>query len=375
MRLPFSLQKPVNAVPDDGPRFFNGACNLWLYYTISGGEFPFFNLRETPQGFFTAVQILRNPSGVPASHRATSTGWVLKTRTRPPPQAAKAPEQRPKPNTRYVIYIIRRLFNNIKMIHLLNNTFDIKVTENRPLSLVLKFPLKGPHCRVLPQRFLHDAANAVQSFLCFSLAAGHQHRLGVGGPHQAPAVAEQHPGAVHVYHFIALPEMLHQPGHDAKLLPVGAGHPGLRRGIILRHALQQPGEGLFRAGQDAQQAPGGVKGVVVPEVLIGKEHVPRHFAGEHRPHFLHFGLDQGVAGLVKKRPASQPGHLVHQRLGALHLYDRRRPGKTRQYFPPVQAHQPVAPDDIPFFIHHTDAVGVAVVGHPQVGTAFQHGLP
>ncbi|BAF58587.1 hypothetical protein PTH_0406 [Pelotomaculum thermopropionicum SI] len=33
-----------------------------------------------------------------------------------------------------MIYIIRRLFNNIKMIHLLNNTFDIKVTENRPLS-------------------------------------------------------------------------------------------------------------------------------------------------------------------------------------------------------------------------------------------------
>jgi hypothetical protein len=51
----------------------------------------------------------------------------------------------------------------------------------------------------------------------------------------------------------------------------------------MQHAFQQLGEEFFCIGENPQQAPGGIKGVVIPVIFTGEKHVPRYFAGEHRP--------------------------------------------------------------------------------------------
>jgi hypothetical protein len=138
------------------------------------------------------------------------------------------------------------------------------------------------------------------------------------------------------------------------------------RGTPSRSVETGPGE---REASSRRRA-GGVDAVVEAEPAVGEEDVAADLAAEQRPLLLHLGLDEAVAGLPHDAAAAPRRDVVVERGRALHLADDGRAGVLGEHGPREEDHELVAPEDVPLLVHGAEPVGVAVVGHAQVGAGL-----
>ena len=140
----------------------------------------------------------------------------------------------------------------------------------------------------------------------------------------------------------------------------------LRGGCVARQIRHQRRERVFGRGEQAQQPARGVDGVVHPDVLVGETDVPGEFTTDDRSGGMHLLLDERVPGRPHHRDAPRRLEHARQRLRALHVKDQllaRTP--AFEHLQAEKEKQDVAPHHRAGFVHHPDAVGIAVEADAQ----------
>ena len=125
-------------------------------------------------------------------------------------------------------------------------------------------------------------------------------------------------------------------------------------------------------GHDFQQPASRVYGVIIAEITVGKEHVAAHFASQDRFFFLQFLLDQRVAGSPHDGAPAVGVDVVVHRVRAFDFADKSPAGVAFEDVAGENEHEHIAVDDVSFFVHHADAVGVAVKADAQLQSFPDH---
>ena len=196
--------------------------------------------------------------------------------------------------------------------------------------------------------------------------------MGVGGAQEPPAVGGVDAHAVDVGHGCA--GFAQAGGHfldDFEFTVVVAVEAEFGGVDDLGQGLADGGEFFAAAGEDAEEADGGVKCVVEAVPVVVEEDVAAHFAGERAVGFGHAGFYQRVAGFPHFGLAAGAGDFVEQDLAGLDVGDDLRAGVVLQHVAGEDNQELVAEHHGAAVIDHADAVGVAVEGDAEVGFLFR----
>src|SRR5512138_3096101 len=200
----------------------------------------------------------------------------------------------------------------------------------------------------------------------------HEERLRVGGADEPPAVREHDAHAVDRHRLVARAEELLRAAHDLELLVLGAVDAELRGRARPGDVGEQRGERRVGAGEELEQAARRVDAVVEAEPAVPEEDVAAHLAREDGLLLLHLRLDEAVPRLPHDRAAAALRDVVVEREGALHLADDRGARHLGEERAREEDHELVAPEDVPLLVDRADAIGVAVVGDPDVRLRLEH---
>ena len=237
--------------------------------------------------------------------------------------------------------------------------------ENDAKKLV--FPLEGFYLGELLQGLFHDGFDLVKGSGGFAFAAGYEDRLGVGGTDQAPALGEKNADAVYIYDGILLVKKMAQIVYHLELGGIGTGDAGFGGAVVAGSVGQEGRQGPIGMGKEAEQAAGGVEGIVVAVVFVGKEHVTRHFAGEDGADLAHTGFNEGMAGAGEFGPAAETLYFVYQGLRAFYFYQGNSTGVLGQDLAPEEDHELVSPKDVALIVYGAEAVAVAIEAEAKIG--------
>ena len=124
-------------------------------------------------------------------------------------------------------------------------------------------------------------------------------------------------------------------------------------------------------GDDLDDLARGQDAVVDAVVVLGEEHVAAHLAAEQDVIVAHLALQVRVAGLPHDGHAAVLPDVVDERLRGLHVEDDLGAGMPGEQIAGEQDQDQVGLVALTALVDDPDAIGVAVVGDPEIGADLE----
>lgn len=165
-------------------------------------------------------------------------------------------------------------------------------------------------------------------------------------------------------------------GEDEGLVGLGDGKAKLGGAKQAGQGIDmlREGAGIVGLREHFEETRGGVEGIVVAEVAVGKKQVARDLGGEGSACLVELFAQFGVADAPHDDLATCPGQLVEDGAGAAHFTDKAGAGGGGQDVASKQNEQLVAPDDAALVIDDDKAIGVAIKGKAELDVLGGDGI-